>query len=196
MKQRQRGLTLIELLVALALTAVVGVVLAALVNGWLKVRERLTEPGNEPLVLEFCLALERRFDGLVLRQLYENRLPLTLGWLDWQPSANQLQWVALSAWPGAAGQSRLERQRLAFNTGERRLSLSASADLYAPGEPRWDGHESLDAVDRLQITFYQGTRWLAFPSTVAVQPNRGVRLEFERHGAPYVCTFALPDTRP
>lgn len=196
MKQRQRGLTLIELLVALALTAVVGVVLAALVNGWLKVRERLTEPGNEPLVLEFCLALERRFDGLVLRQLYENRLPLTLGWLDWQPSANQLQWVALSAWPGAAGQSRLERQRLAFNPGEQRLSLSASADLYAPGEPRWEGRQSLDAVDRLQISFYQGTRWLAFPSTVAVQPNRGVRLEFERHGAPYVCTFALPDTRP
>lgn len=196
MKQRQRGLTLIELLVALALTAVVGVVLAALVNGWLKVRERLTEPGNEPLVLEFCLALERRFDGLVLRQLYESRLPLTLGWLDWQPSANRLQWVALSAWPGAAGQSRLERQRLAFNPGERRLSLSTSADLYAPGEPRWDGRESLDAVDRLQISFYQGTRWLAFPSTVAVQPNRGVRLEFERHGAPYVCTFALPDTRP
>lgn len=196
MKQRQRGLTLIELLVALALTAVVGVVLAALVNGWLKVRERLTEPGNEPLVLEFCLALERRFDGLVLRQLYENRLPLTLSWLDWQPSANQLQWVALSAWPGAAGQSRLERQRLAFNPAQRRLSLFASADLYAPAEPRWDGRENLDAVDRLQISFYQGTRWLAFPSTVAVQPNRGVRLEFERHGAPYVCTFALPDTRP
>ena len=66
MNRNQRGLTLIELLVAMALTAVIGVVLAALVNGWVNVRERLTEPGNEPLVLEFCLALERRFDGLVL----------------------------------------------------------------------------------------------------------------------------------
>lgn len=198
MNRNQRGLTLIELLVAMALTAVIGVVLAALVNGWVNVRERLTEPGNEPLVLEFCLALERRFDGLVLRQLYESRLPLPLNWLDWQPGANSLGWVALTGWPDAttAGQSRLERQRLTFNPGERRLSLATSADLYAPGEPRWVNRESLDTVDRLQVSFYQGNRWLAFPSTVAAQPNRGVRLEFERHGVPYVCTFALPDTRP
>lgn len=180
----------------MALTAVIGVVLAALVNGWLKVRERLDEPGNEPLVLEFCLALERRFDGLVLRQLYEHRLPLPLDWLAWKPDLNRLEWVASSGWPGAAGQSRLQRQRLEFNPGERRLGLSTSAQLYAPGEPRWEGREQLDAVDKLQVSFYQGTRWLAFPSTVAVQPDRGVRLEFERHGAPYVCTFSLPDTRP
>jgi general secretion pathway protein J len=192
----QRGLTLIELLVAMALTALIGVVLAALVNGWVKVRERLAEPGNEPLVLEFCMALERRFDGLVLRQLYENRLPLPVTWLDWQPGASRLQWVALGGWSGAAGQSGLQRQRLTFDAGERRLSLSTSADLYAFGQPRWESRERLEAVDKLQMSFYQGTRWLAFPSTVAVQPNRGVRLEFQRHGAPYVCTFALPDTRP
>ncbi|RRV06019.1 prepilin-type N-terminal cleavage/methylation domain-containing protein [Pseudomonas sp. v388] len=196
MSARQRGLTLIELLVAMALTAVIGVVLAALVNGWLKVRERLTEPGNEPQVLEFCMALERRFDGLVLRQLYENRLPLPVSWLDWQPDANRLQWVAISGWSGAAGESGLQRQRLTFEAGERRLSLATSSDLYAAGEPQWDSRERLEAVDKLHIGFYQGTRWLAFPSTVAVQPNRGVRLEFERQGAPYVCTFALPDTRP
>ena len=196
MTTRQRGLTLIELLVALALTAVVGVVLAALVNGWLKVRERLTEPGNEPVVLEFCMALERRFDGLVLRQLYENRLPLPLTWLDWRPDANRLAWVALSGWSGTAGQSGTQRQQLTFNSGERRLSVWTSSDLYAPGEPAWERREGLDAVDKLHVSFYQGTRWLAFPSTVAVQPNRGVRLEFERHGAPYVCTFTLPDTRP
>lgn len=198
MKATQRGLTLIELLVALALTAVLGVVLAALVNGWLKVRERLTEPGNEPLVLEFCLALERGFDALVLRQLYENRLPLPLAWLDWQPASNQLEWVALSAWsdPAVGGRSRQQRQRLTYDPGERHLSLSTSDDLYAPGQPRWERRESLEAVDHLQVTFYQGDRWLAFPSTVAPVPNRGVRLEFERHGVPYVCTFALPDTRP
>lgn len=197
MSTTQRGLTLIELLVALALTAVVGVVLAALVNGWLKVRERLTEPGNEPLVLEFCLALERRFDSLVLRQLYENRLPLPRVWLDWQPASHRLEWVALTAWPdpSTGGQSRQQRQRLTFSPGERRLSLSTSDDLYAPGRPRWERRENLEAVDRLQVSFYQGNRWLAFPSTVAPVPNRGVRLEFERHGVPYVCTFALPDTR-
>ncbi|WP_122317024.1 PilW family protein [Pseudomonas cichorii] len=196
MRHRQRGLTLVELLVAMALTAVVGVVLAALVNGWIAVRERLAEPGNEPLVLEFCLALERRLDGLVLRRLYEQRLPLPLTWLDWQPGANQLNWVALTAWPEVAGQSRLQRQRLEFSPRERRLSLSTSADLYAAGAPRWDARERLDDIEQVRFSFYQGTRWLAFPSTVALQPDRGVRLEFERHGAPYVCTFSLPDSRP
>ena len=196
MKRLQQGLTLVELLVAMALTAVLGVVLAALVNGWLSVRERLAEPGNEPWVLEFCLALERRFDGLVLRQLYEQRLPLPMTWLDWKPTTQQLDWVALTAWPEVEGQSRLQRQRLEFNAREGRLSISTSADLYAASVARWQRREQLSDVDKVSFSFYQGTQWLAFPSTVAQQPNRGVRLEFERHGAPYVCTFNLPDSQP
>lgn len=195
MKPFQRGLTLVELLVAMALTAVLGVLLAALVSGWLAVRERLTEPGNEPLVLEFCLALERRFDGLVLRQLYEQRLPLPVVWLDWKPTAQQLDWVALTAWPAVDGQSRLQRQRLEFSPREHSLRVSTAADLYAASVVQWQRREQLDGIDNVQFSFYQGTRWLAFPSTVAQQPNRGVRLEFERHGAPYVCTFNLPDSQ-
>lgn len=66
MKHRQTGLTLIELMVALALTAVLGIMLAALVNGWLKVRERLQDTTRQISVLDFCLALERRFDSPVL----------------------------------------------------------------------------------------------------------------------------------
>lgn len=196
MKAAQRGLTLVELLVAMALTAVVGVLLAALVNGWVKVRERLEEPGGEPQVLEWCMALERRFDALVLRQLYEQRLPLDLAWLEWQPSLGQLQWVALAAWPPADGASRVQRQRLLFDARQQRLELWVSADLYAADKPRWALKESLVPVERATFSFYQGTRWLAFPSTAAAQPNRGVRIEFEHHGAPYVCTFALPDTQP
>ncbi|KQQ64359.1 type II secretion pathway protein XcpW [Pseudomonas sp. Leaf127] len=192
----QRGLTLIELLVALALTAVLGVLLAALVNGWVKVREQLNEQDDQPRVLEFCLALERRFDSLVLRQLYEQRLPLPQGLLDWQPATPQLAWVTLSAWPQAGGTSRLERQRLTFEARERRLSLQTSADVYAVGAPNWQRREHLDEVSQVQFGFYQGNRWLAFPSTVASLPTRGVRLEFNYHGAPYVCTFNLPDTRP
>lgn len=196
MNARQGGLTLIELLVSLALTAVLGVLLAALVNGWVNVRERLDDQDSEPPVLEFCLALERRFDSLVLRQVHEQRLPLSLRWLDWQPSLNQLDWVALTAWPEAGSASRLERQRLVFEARERRLSLSTSADLDAIGVPRWQRREHLDEVSQVQSSFYQGNRWLAFPSTVASLPTLGVRLQFEYHGAPYVCTFNLPDTRP
>ncbi|MCO8171656.1 prepilin-type N-terminal cleavage/methylation domain-containing protein [Pseudomonas sp. 21LCFQ02] len=191
-----RGLTLIELLVALALTAVLGVVLAALVNGWSKVRERLGEASEQPQVLEFCLALERRFDSLIVRQLYEQRLPLPLHALDWQPAANQLDWVALSAWPEAGAASRQERQRLLYEQRERRLSVAISQDLYALAAPRWQRREQLEGVDRVQWSFYQGNRWLAFPSSVAASPTRGVRLAFDYQGSPYVCTFNLADLTP
>lgn len=194
--RHERGLTLIELLVALALTALLGVVLAALVNGWSKVRERLGEAGSEPQVLEFCLALERRFDSLIVRQLYEQRLPLALYTLDWQADASQLDWVALSAWPEAGAASRQERQRLTWEPRERRLSLATSEDLYAVGAPRWQSRERLEGVGRVQWSFYQGNRWLAFPSSVAAVPTRGVRLEFDYQGSPYVCTFNLADLTP
>jgi len=192
MKRRQAGLTLIELMVAMALTALLGVMLAALVNGWLKVRERLQMNTQQTSVLEFCLALERRFDSPVLRRLYEQRLPLTSRWLDWQADRQQLLWVAAAALPEAEGGSRLQRQRLRFDAGGQRLLLESSADLYAASEPRWVLREQLPQVSAINVLYYQGGRWLPWPSDQPAHPGRGVRLELQRDGAPYVCTFILP----
>ncbi|MCO7519495.1 MULTISPECIES: prepilin-type N-terminal cleavage/methylation domain-containing protein [unclassified Pseudomonas] len=192
MKRRQAGMTLIELLLALALTALLGVMLAALVNGWLKVRERLDEQVRETGVLDFCLALERRFDSPLLRLLYEQRLPLAVRWLDWQPDRQQLLWVAAAAWPQAEGGSRLQRQRLRFEAREQRLLLETSADLYAPSLPRWVVRERLERVSAMGVLYYQSGRWLAWPSDQPTHPGRGVRVELVRDGAPYVCTFVLP----
>ncbi|AJQ51288.1 type II secretion pathway protein XcpW [Pseudomonas putida S13.1.2] len=185
-------MTLIELMVALALTVLLGIMLAALVNGWLKVRERLQVTTQETSVLDFCLALERRFDSPVLRRVYDQRLPLASRWLDWQPASNQLQWVATTGLPEAEGGSRLQRQRLRFEAREQRLLLESSADLYAAAAPRWVQREQLDRVGAMNILYYQGGRWLAWPSDQPAHPGRGVRLELQRDGAPYVCTFALP----
>ncbi|WDY57011.1 type II secretion system protein [Pseudomonas sp. PSKL.D1] len=192
MKRRQAGLTLIELMVALALTALLGVMLAALVNSWLNVRERLQVNQREAGVLEFCLALERRFDSPVLRRLYEQRLPLASRWLDWQPDRQQLLWVASTALPEAEGGSRLQRQRLRFDAREQRVVLESSADLYAAAEPRWVLREQLQRVSAMNVLYHQGGRWLAWPSDQPAHPGRGVRLELQRDGAPYVCTFELP----
>lgn len=194
MKRRQQGLTLLELLVALALTALLGVLLAALVNGWLTVRERLDQGPQATPVLSFCLALERRFDTTVVRQLYEQRLPLEVRWLDWRPGELQLHWVALTGWPGADGDSRLQRQRLRYDAQASRLLLETSADLYAVGVPHWTVREQLAGVTAPVFLFWQDSRWLAWPSTEPLRPDRGVRLEFQREGSPYVCTFALPES--
>ncbi|WP_416309177.1 prepilin-type N-terminal cleavage/methylation domain-containing protein [Pseudomonas sp. DCB_BI] len=191
-KHRQTGLTLIELMVALALTAILGIMLAALVNGWLKVRERLQATPQHTSVLDFCLALERRLDSPVLRRIYDQRLPLTSHWLDWQPASNQLLWVASTGLPDAEGGARLQRQRLRFEAREQRLMLESSADLYAAAAPRWVLRERLDRVSAMNVLYYQGGRWLAWPSDQPAHPGRGVRLELQRDGAPYVCTFALP----
>ncbi|MBH3341080.1 prepilin-type N-terminal cleavage/methylation domain-containing protein [Pseudomonas mendocina] len=192
MRTEQQGLTLIELLVALALTAMLGVLLAALVSGWSSVRERLQDSGQGSAVLDFCLALERRFDTLVLRQLYERRMPLEARWLDWHEGQTQLQWVALDAWVGEAGTSRLQRQRLRFDARNQRLGVFTSNDLYAPDQARWVAREQLSGVDAVQLSFRQEGRWVAAPSPDLLRPDRGVRLTFQRDGAPYVCTFALP----
>ena len=192
MKRKQAGLTLIELMVALALTAVLGILLAALVNGWLKVRERLQVSAEETSVLDFCLALERRFDSPVMRRVYDQRLPLASRWLDWQPASNQLLWVASTGLPEAEGGARLQRQRLRFEAREQRLLLESSADLYAAAAPRWVQRERLERVAAINVLYYQGGRWLAWPSDQPAHPGRGVRLELQHDGAPYVCTFALP----
>ena len=192
MRPGQQGLTLIELLVALALTALLGVLLAALINGWVNVRERLSERSATTPVLDFCLALERRFDSAVLRQLYEQRLPLDVAWLDWQADALQLQWVALGNWPSAQGGARLQRQRLVYDRRSERLLLQTSADLYAASNPTWVLREQLSAVRAPSFSFRQADRWLAWPSTDNLRQDRGVRLSFEQDGAPYVCTFAMP----
>lgn len=195
MNHRERGLTLIELMVAMALTVVLGLLIAALVNGWLQVRERL-DTAERPAVLSFCLAMEPRFDGISLRQLYEQRLPLPMAWLDWQPDLHQLQWTALAAWPPAAGATRLQRQRLRYEPDAQRLALYSSDDLYAVSTPRWVLRETISPVAQTRFSFRQGQRWLAYPSQAAAQPNRGVRIDFQYRGEPYVCTFALPDLRP
>ncbi|NIF29612.1 prepilin-type N-terminal cleavage/methylation domain-containing protein [Pantoea sp. Tr-811] len=192
MKRQQTGLTLIELLVAMALTALLGVMLAALVNGWLKVRERLQSPAQETDVLEFCLALERRFDSPLLRRVYEQRLPLASHWLDWQAGQQQLQWVAASAVPEAEGGSRLQRQRLRFEPREQRLVLESSADLYAAQAPRWVLREQLSQVSAFSVLYHQGGRWLPWPADQPAHPGRGVRVQLQRDGAPYACTFVLP----
>jgi general secretion pathway protein J len=139
-------------------------------------------------VLDFCLALERRFDSPVLRRVRQ-RLPLGQRWLG-RPKAS-----SCCGWPPRPGpgrrRSRLQRQRLRFEPREQRLLLETSADLVRRRKPRWVVRERLERVSAMNILYHQGGRWLAWPSDQPAHPGRGVRLELQRDGAPYVCTFVL-----
>ena len=79
-----------------------------------------------------------------------------------------------------------------IGTNRFRYAVAPGEDLYAAAAPRWVQRERLDRVSAMNVLYYQGGRWLAWPSDQPAHPGRGVRLELQRDGAPYVCTFALP----
>lgn len=211
--KRQAGLSLIELLLALALTAMLGVMIASLISGWVDLRERTAEIASpDAEVLEFCLLLEQRFDALTQRALQEQRLALNNGALVWRGDENRLEWVSgdgLAAAALLAGRSsnrqdagttaplsgavsNLRRQALSWEPELQQLVLHSSADLDAVGNARWQPIRRLDAVSDWELQFYHNARWLAYPATDG--SAAGVRLRFNRAGQPYVCTFALPAT--
>ncbi|MDQ7912828.1 prepilin-type N-terminal cleavage/methylation domain-containing protein [Pseudomonas sp. 102515] len=191
----QAGMTLIEVLLAIALTALLAVLLGGLVNLWLDARGRLAaRVSTDALVLDLCGLLDRRLGGLVLRPLQEHRLPLHNALLDWRPDENRLDWVALDALPLGIdqGAGRLRRQRLEWDAAQERLRLWRSAELDAVDAPVWQPVLDQPGVERLQLEFHGDGRWLAYPPQT--EPANGVRLTFTLQGAGYVCTFALPQT--
>ncbi|MBA1259575.1 prepilin-type N-terminal cleavage/methylation domain-containing protein [Pseudomonas oryzihabitans] len=193
--RNQAGMTLIEVLLAIALTALLAVLLGSLVNLWLDARGRLAaRESTNARVLDLCGLLERRLGGLVLRPLQEHRLPLHNALLDWRPAEHRLDWVALDSLPLSAGQGagRLRRQRLEWDAAQERLRLWRSAELDAVEAPVWQPVFDQPGVERLQLEFHGGGRWLAYPPPA--EPTNGVRLTFTLQGAGYVCTFALPQT--
>ncbi|MDT3721845.1 prepilin-type N-terminal cleavage/methylation domain-containing protein [Pseudomonas oryzihabitans] len=193
--KHQQGMTLIEVLLAIALTALLAVLLGSLVNLWLDARGRLAaRESTNARVLDLCGLLDRRLGGLVLRPLQERRLPLHNAPLDWRPAEHRLDWVALDALPLGAdqGAGRLRRQRLEWDAVQERLRLWRSAELDAVDTPAWQTVHDQPGIERLQVEFHGGGRWLTYPPQA--EPANGIRLTFILQGAGYVCTFALPQT--
>lgn len=201
--KRQSGLTLIELLLALALTALLGVMIATLIGGWVDLRARSEDerPDESPdaAVLEFCLLAEQRFDGLTRRALQEERLPLNNALLDWQPDRMRLEWVSRSGVaigePAGVGRipvSAVQRQALHWQQATGRLLLQSSSDLDAVAPARWRVVRALDRVTEPTLTFYMEGRWFAYPADNETSATKGVRLSFRMREVPYVCTFSVP----
>ncbi|SEG84031.1 PulJ/GspJ family protein [Marinobacterium lutimaris] len=188
-KKSQQGLTLIELMLALAMTALLGVMLATLIDGWVGLRTHKTEASTRDTeVLELCQQLDNRFAALVLRPLQAHNLALYNDRLDWQPDRQRLEWVALSG-PGLAGviastddsagpvserfgvtegwqvaahqHSAVQRQALHWQEGQ--LWLGVSADLDTPAAPRWQTLALLDRVSDVRLAFRVGERWQEYP---------------------------------
>lgn len=188
----QRGFTLLEVIVAIALTALIGVTVAALVNAMVTTRERLREPPALRQDARLAQLLERRLEALIVRPLHAQGQPLLNAPLDHLPDIQTLEWVAQGDWPLPMGDhyTRLRRQRLVWNSDAHHLWLGSTGLLDDAGTPQWQVSASLDEVERVQFEFYDGARWVASPPDKGLPI--GIRLQWWRNGARFQVSALLP----
>lgn len=191
-RSHQYGFTLLEVLIAIALTALVGLGVAALVNGLTTARARLEAPLAIDDDLQWLRLVERRLKAVVTRPLHQNGQPLLNARLDHDPGAHQLTWVALADTPLPLGDhyTRLRRQRLTWLPATQRLVLASSGLLDAAAAPQWQIVAELGDVSRADWAFFDGNRWQATPTP---QQTQGVRLTWQRFDAPVTLVVRLPE---
>ncbi|WP_353979822.1 prepilin-type N-terminal cleavage/methylation domain-containing protein [Salinicola endophyticus] len=192
----QRGFTLLEVMIAIALTALVGIGVAALVEQLVSARERFAEPAPLDAEIDVSRLLTRRLEALVQRPIHEEgrrlfNLPLT-----YRADLARLEWVSLGAVALPVGDfyTRLRRQRLQWDRDSATLTLDSSGLLDAAGEPEWQRVAALDDVTALTLEFFAAGRWLAAPPPSGIA--QGVRVQWQRHGRPVTLTVVLPELLP
>ena len=192
----QNGFTLLEVLIAIALTTLVGIGVASLVNQLVTTQTRFAEPLPLAADIDFSQLLERRLTALVVRPVREQGLLQFNAPLDYRPDLHRLEWVSLGplALPMGDFYTRLRRQRLEWSSLSGRLTLSSTGLLDAAGAPQWQQVATLEGVTTLSLAFHDGSRWRDMPP-----PNghsRGVRLNWQRNDRNITLMAQLPDLRP
>ncbi|MFM9270116.1 type II secretion system protein J [Halomonas elongata] len=197
-EHRQAGFTLLEVVIAIALTALIGVTVAGLVNGLVSAEERFATPPDERQDMRFARRLEDRIQALVERSLHEDGQPLLNPRLDYRPESGLLEWVALVGEPVALGDrvSRLRRQRLSWNLERGELQLASSGLLDAVDTPQWQQDARLTGIETVDIAFHEHGQWRQAPATANARTVRGLRLRWQRHGRAHDIIARLPEVQP
>ncbi|SEM35858.1 type II secretion system protein J (GspJ) [Halomonas caseinilytica] len=197
-EHRQAGFTLLEVVIAIALTALIGVAVAGLVNGLVSTEERFATPPDERQDMRFARRLEDRLQALVSRSLHEGGQPLLNHRLDYRPEPGVLEWVALVGEPVALGDrvSRLRRQRLSWDLERGELQLASAGLLDALNTPQWQREARLTGIETVEIAFHEHGQWRQTPTTANARTVRGLRLRWQRHGREHDVIVRLPEVQP
>lgn len=194
--RRQAGFTLLEVMIAIALTALIGVAVAGLVNGLVSTEERFATPPAERRDSRFARLLEDRLQALVRRPLKQGGQPLLNGRLDYHPDLARLEWVALSGEPVALEDrvSRVRRQRLSWDLERGELRLDSAGLLDALEMPEWHQEARLVDLEAFELAFYERGEWRRAPVTES--GVLGLRLRWTRQDRPHEIVVQLPEVRP
>lgn len=192
----QRGFTLLEVVIAIALTALIGLGVASLVQQLVNARERFETPSPLKAEIEFARLVERRLEALVVRPVHEQGLLQFNQALDYRPDLQRLEWVSQSSAPLPMGDfyTRLRRQRLEWLPEPGRLTLSSTGLLDAAGTPQWQQVAALEGIDALALDFYHDGRWQA--ATPPEGESQGVRLTWQGAAGEITLMTQLPERAP
>lgn len=191
---KERGFTLLEVLVALAIMAALSAALALLVSQVLDAREQLSEvraEGPEQLV-DFLTRTDRQLSQLVVRQAHERGQPINPNPLTLLNNNQELYWVAAGQWvlPLQDYGSRLRLWRLSWDEEDKVLSLASSGLLDAADEQEWTEVDELEEVTALEFLFYRDETW---QNTLAGSFPKGLRLNITWQGEDYQRLVLLPE---
>lgn len=195
-RPQQAGFTLLEVMIAIALTVLIGVTVASLVHGLVEAEERFATPPEPRQDARFARLLEDRLQALVVRPLKEGGRPLLNGRLDYHPDRALLEWVALNGEPVALEDrvSRVRRQRLSWDLNQGSLRLASAGLLDAVEAPVWYRDAQLNDIDAVEIAFYERDQWRQAPATE--HGVLGLRLRWYRHGQGHEVVIHLPEVLP
>lgn len=190
----QAGFTLIEVMVALAIMAALGVALTLLLSQVLDTREQLGEArakGPERLV-DFLTRADRQLSQLVVRQAHERGQPVNPNPLNLQNNNQELYWVSAGQWvlPLEDYASRLRLWRLSWDEETQVLFLESSGLLDAADEQQWTLVDELTEVTAINWAFYRDNSW---QNTLEGSFPKGLRLGITWRGEDYQRLILLPE---
>ncbi|WP_404419667.1 type II secretion system minor pseudopilin GspJ [Marinospirillum sp.] len=193
--RNEKGFTLIEVMVALAIMAALAVALTLLVSQVLDARSQLSEArqeGAEKLV-DFLTRVDRQLNQLVVRRPHELGQGLGDGSLLLMNDARELYWVSAGQWvlPLQDYSTRLRLWRLQWDDEEEQLTLAASGLLDAAEEHSWTPVDRLQQVTDLNWAFYHQQSWQT--TLPGGQLPAAVRLSLTWKGEDYQRLMLLPE---
>lgn len=193
-RSSQQGFTLLEVVIAIALTALIGIAVAALVSQLVDSRDQLARANPQVSDSRFMRLLSRRLQGITERALHAQGQPQLNQRIDYEPAAQRLSWVSADDWPLPVGDhyTRLRRQQLHWQARQQHLTLRSHGLLDAVNPLTWHTVAQLEEVTQFDVAFYDGNRWRPAPSTA----TQGIRLTWRRGGQDQVLLVSLPDPSP